>query len=147
MKESNLWGSGGQKITSTGRNRRLTRLNRFLARAMSSWSPGAQMFRPMGRSRFRAATISEVCMEYRSPLRFIFFLSWSETAAYSTKINVRICRHILSHRTNVPSLTWLHFSLCLSGSLADFFFCFLGPHQWHMEVSRLGVESVLQPLA
>ena len=29
-----------------------------------------------------------------------------------------------------------------------FFFCFLGPHPWHMEVPRLGVESELscQPL-
>ena len=25
-----------------------------------------------------------------------------------------------------------------------FFFCFLGSHLWHMEVSRLGVESELQ---
>ena len=25
-----------------------------------------------------------------------------------------------------------------------FFFCFLGPHSWHMEVSRLGVELELQ---
>ena len=25
-----------------------------------------------------------------------------------------------------------------------FFFCFLGPHSWHMEVTRLGVESELQ---
>ena len=24
------------------------------------------------------------------------------------------------------------------------FFCFLGPHSWHMEVPRLGVESELQ---
>ena len=24
------------------------------------------------------------------------------------------------------------------------FFCFLGPHLWHMEVPRLGVESELQ---
>ena len=28
-----------------------------------------------------------------------------------------------------------------------FFFCFLGPHQQHMEVPRLGIESELQPLA
>ena len=26
-------------------------------------------------------------------------------------------------------------------------FCFLGPHLWHMEVPRLGVESELQLLA
>ena len=28
-----------------------------------------------------------------------------------------------------------------------FFFVFLGPHLWHMEVPRLGVESELQLLA
>ena len=28
-----------------------------------------------------------------------------------------------------------------------FFFVFLGPHPWHMEVPRLGVESELQLLA
>ena len=28
-----------------------------------------------------------------------------------------------------------------------FFPFFLGPHPWHMEVPRLGVESELQPLA
>ena len=28
-----------------------------------------------------------------------------------------------------------------------FFFCFLGPHLWHTEVPRLGVESELQLLA
>ena len=27
------------------------------------------------------------------------------------------------------------------------FVCFLGPHLWHMEVRRLGVESELQQLA
>ena len=27
------------------------------------------------------------------------------------------------------------------------FVCFLGPHPWHMEVPRLGVESELQLLA
>ena len=30
---------------------------------------------------------------------------------------------------------------------AFFFFCFLGPHSWHMEVPRLGVESELQLVA
>ena len=95
----NTWASGGCMIIPAGRNRSLTRLNRFLARAMSSWSPGAQMFKPMGSNRFRAATIREVCMEYRSPLRFIFFLSWSETAAYRTKVSVGICNDFLSHRT------------------------------------------------
>lgn len=92
----NAWGAGGQMIFPNGRNRSLTRLKRFLARAMSSWSPGAQMFNPMGSNRFRAATIRDVCMEYRSPLRFIFFLSWSETAAYGTKINIGICNNFLS---------------------------------------------------
>ena len=29
----------------------------------------------------------------------------------------------------------------------SFFFCFLGPHPWHMEVPRLGVRSELQLLA
>ena len=28
-----------------------------------------------------------------------------------------------------------------------FYFVFLGPHPWHMEIPRLGVESELQPLA
>ena len=28
-----------------------------------------------------------------------------------------------------------------------FIFCFLGPHPWHMEIPRLGVESQLQQLA
>ena len=28
-----------------------------------------------------------------------------------------------------------------------FFFCFLGPHPWHMEVLKLGDKSELQPLA
>ena len=28
-----------------------------------------------------------------------------------------------------------------------FAFCFLGPHQWHMEVPRIGVKSELQQLA
>ena len=28
-----------------------------------------------------------------------------------------------------------------------FYFCFLGPHPWHMDVPRLGVESELQLLA
>ena len=35
---------------------------------------------------------------------------------------------------------------CLFG-LVWFGFCFLGPHLWHMEVPRLGVESELQLLA
>lgn len=86
-------------MVSTGMNRKLTILNRFLARAMSSWSPGAQMFNPMGSSRFRAATIREVCMEYRSPLRFIFFLSWSETAAYGTNQGLDSVTAFLPFRT------------------------------------------------
>lgn len=99
QKSPNTWQSGGQMVVTTGMKRKLTILNRFLARAMSSWSPGAQMFNPMGSNRFRAATIREVCMEYRSPLRFIFFLSWSETAACATKISVGIC-HCFSHIQN-----------------------------------------------
>ena len=38
-------------------------------------------------------------------------------------------------------------SLFLSHSatqLSVFLFCFLGPHPWHVEVPRLGVESELQ---
>ena len=31
--------------------------------------------------------------------------------------------------------------------LLSFFFCFLGPHLWHVEVPRLGVELELQLLA
>ena len=34
-----------------------------------------------------------------------------------------------------------HFDLC---QLLFFFFCFLGPHPWHMQVPRLRVESELQ---
>lgn len=56
-----------------------TWLKRFLASAMSSCSPGAQMLSPTGSRRFRVATIRLVCIEYRSPFLFIFFLSWSET--------------------------------------------------------------------
>ena len=100
-------------IFPNGRNRSLTRLKRFLVSAMSSWSPGAQMFNPMGSNRFRAATIRDVCMEYRSPLRFIFFLSWSETAAYGTKINIGICNNFLSQDS------WA-FSNCLWFSSSSF---------------------------
>ena len=31
--------------------------------------------------------------------------------------------------------------------IGSLLFCFLGPHMWHMEVSRLGVESELQLMA
>lgn len=37
------------------------------------------MLSPTGSRRFRVATIRLVCIEYRSPFLFIFFLSWSET--------------------------------------------------------------------
>ena len=37
--------------------------------------------------------------------------------------------------------------LCLTVILFCFAFCFLGPHQRHMEVPRLGVKSELQPSA
>lgn len=56
-----------------------TCVKRFLAIEMSSCSPGAQILSPTGNKRFRVATIRLVCMEYRSPFLFIFFLSWSET--------------------------------------------------------------------
>ncbi len=46
---------------------------------MSSCSPGAQVLSPTGSRRFKVATIRLVCVEYRSPFLFIFFLSWSET--------------------------------------------------------------------
>ena len=29
------------------------------------------------------------------------------------------------------------------GTMLVFFFCFLGPHPWHMEVTRLGVKLEL----
>lgn len=109
QRNPSTWGAGGQMIFPNGKNRSLTRLKRFLAKAMSSWSPGAQMFNPMGSNRFRAATIRDVCMEYRSPLRFIFFLSWSETAAYGTKINIGICNNFLSQDSWAFS-NWLWFS-------------------------------------
>ena len=32
----------------------------------------------------------------------------------------------------------------LHSQILLFFFCFLGPHWWHMEVPRLGVEQELQ---
>lgn len=54
-------------------------MKRFLASAMSSCSPGAQMLSPTGSRRFRVATMRLVCIVYRSPFLFIFFLSWSET--------------------------------------------------------------------
>ena len=51
-----------------------------------------------------------------------------------------------------PSLAHLQPPCCSSITsgllcLGAFFFFFLGPHLWHMEVSRLGVESELQLLA
>ena len=36
------------------------------------------------------------------------------------------------------------FCLFVLGLVGFFFFVFLGPHLWHMEVPRLGVESELQ---
>ena len=53
----------------------------------------------------------------------------------------------LLHLANI-FLLWLVLSfslwcLLIKGSLI-FFFCFLGPLLWHMEVPRLGVESELQ---
>ena len=38
---------------------------------------------------------------------------------------------------------WIHFPLFLF-IIIIWFFCFLGPHPWHMEVPRLGVQSELQ---
>lgn len=55
----------------------LTQLYRDFAREISSWSPGVHMFKPIGSIFLSAATMREVWMEYRSPLRFVFFRSWS----------------------------------------------------------------------
>ena len=52
-----------------------------------------------------------------------------------------LCRPTLPGLTNAISLQLLHEYFFLS----FFFFCFLGPHSWHMEVLRLGVQSELQP--
>ena len=46
-----------------------------------------------------------------------------------------IPHHLLYWRSFI--VNFLVFVVCL-------FFCFLGPHLWHMEVPRLGVESELQ---
>lgn len=56
---------------------RLTWLYRDFAREISSWSPGVHMFKPMGSIFLSAATMREVWMEYKSPLRLVFFRSWS----------------------------------------------------------------------
>ena len=58
--------------------------------------------------------------------------------------------------TGTPYTT-LHLSVCFQKSqpmtaflkyfFSFFFFVFLGPHPWHMEVPRLGAESELQLLA
>ena len=37
--------------------------------------------------------------------------------------------------------------ICENVTILFFFFFFLGPHLWHMEIPRLGVESELQLLA
>ena len=42
-------------------------------------------------------------------------------------------------RAALRQVTWSQ-----EASILFFFFSFLGPHQWHMEVPRLGVESELQ---
>lgn len=55
----------------------LTQPYRDLAREISSWSPGVHMFKPIGNIFLSAATMREVWMEYKSPLRFVFFRSWS----------------------------------------------------------------------
>lgn len=82
-----------------------TWVKRFFASAMSSCSPGAQMLSPTGSSRFRVATIRLVCIEYRSPFLFIFFLSWSETIP---------CGKGKHHNTRNAHKNWLSFMLCSS---------------------------------
>ena len=64
----------------------------------------------------------------------------------------------LSLLPGVPVTEWLDTAQVNPGSIREaalrlwqseghfFFFCFLGPHLWHMEVPRLGVESELQRL-
>lgn len=50
----------------------------ILAKLTSSWSAGEHMLRPMGSIFFRAATMSDVCTEYRSPRFFFLVRSASE---------------------------------------------------------------------
>ena len=50
-------------------------------------------------------------------------------------------------RGGVDALTSTPPQISLSHRSFFFFFCFLGPHSWHVEVPRLGVELELQPPA
>ena len=57
------------------------------------------------------------------------------------------------NRTSLPALQKIHSIIPIVGCIMPgwttfyLFFSFLGLHPWHMEVAKLGVESVLQPLA
>ena len=51
---------------------------------------------------------------------------------------------LLDVTSSCPSYSLSH---CIKNASFFFFFCFLGPHPWHMEVPRLGVELELQLLA
>lgn len=75
----------------------LTWLYLVLAKEMSSWSPGVHIFKPIGSIFLSAATIKDVCMEYKSPLRFDFFLSWSCPPDYNERCRkVKTCKSLMT---------------------------------------------------
>ena len=69
-------------------------------------------------------------------------------------IHIYICTHIYIH-TYIYAHIYTHIYICtyiyiykyqkvvVFYFLRHLFFCFLGPHLWHMEVPRLGVKSEL----
>ena len=77
------------------------------------------------------------------------------TQFHGFKIHLCICGHPSVKGKETEKETGLDYVVAVKITTSDFArgyklfffllfaFCFLGPHQWHMEVSRLGVESEL----
>ena len=60
---------------------------------------------------------------------------------------VSVCKQLLMPRKKVPKQTKPLENFILISFLFFFFLCFLGPHLWPKEVTRLGIELELQLLA
>ena len=77
------------------------------------------------------------------PLNILMTVSLFYFQVYLDIISYQLCIKDSSISNSFFSTLLL---LCYPPALF-FFFCFLGPHPWHMEVPRLGVKPELQLLA
>ena len=80
-------------------------------------------------------------------LKFLCVFLWLDSSYYCWLIfhcmDVLFLINLPSKNSSFFFKTTLFYFISLK-KIVSFFFCFLGPHLWHMEIPKRGVESELQ---